>query len=324
MPPDYAVAAGPIGYAGAGAMRTTAPVPYPPLQLADRVCGLDGRGDALQAYAKLGGEAKAAIVEMLPEGWSFDGKRVLDFGCGAGRTLRHFLAEAQVSEVWGADIDAASIGWLKQNLSPPLHVLHSGADPPLGLEHGSVDLAWALSVFTHLTDSSSAWLLELHKLLKPGGLLIATYMGRWNAEVFTHEPWDEDRIGMNVLRSDQGWDDGGPMVLMSDWWVRAHWGRAFDFVKVAPQIHGQTWALLRRREVEITVEELEAPTDDPREYVALRHNVRQVERDRESALGELRRQYEQSLSWRTTRPLRVAAKLARRLRDRRRSGLTGS
>jgi hypothetical protein len=30
------------------------------------------------------------------------------------------------------------------------------------------------------------------------GLLIATYMGRWNSEVFTGEPWDEGRVGMNT------------------------------------------------------------------------------------------------------------------------------
>jgi hypothetical protein len=68
-------------------------------------------------------------------------------------------------------------------------------------------------------------------------------MGRWNSEVFTGEAWDEDRIGMNVLRPDQPWDAGGPVVLMSDWWVRAHWGRAFEILDVAPNIHGQSWAL---------------------------------------------------------------------------------
>jgi SAM-dependent methyltransferase len=295
-------------------------VPYPPLELAQRVCCLDGRGDPYRAYERLGAEAKAALVQMLPPDWSFDGKRVLDFGCGAGRTLRHFLDEARRGEFWGADIDAASIAWLERSLTPPLHAVRNRPDPPLGLDYGRFDLIWALSVFTHLTDSSHAWLLELHKLLKPHGLLIATYMGRWNGAIFTDEPWDEDRVGMNVLRPDQGWDAGGPVVLMSDWWVRAHWGRAFEIVRVEPQVHGQTWALLRKRDVELTPNELERPSDDEREYVALRHNLRQVERDRHRALAELRHQYENSLSWRLTRPLRTGAQLARsasaRLRER--------
>ncbi len=149
---------------------------------------------------------------------------MLDFGCGAGATLRHFLPEAEFAEFWGADIDTASIAWLQAHLSPPLRVMRNRPEPPLGLEHGTFDLIWALSVFTHLTDRPLEWLVDLHQLLKPGGLLAATYMGRWNGEMFTGEPWDEDRVGMNVLRRDQGWDDGGPIVLMSDWWVREHWG----------------------------------------------------------------------------------------------------
>lgn len=218
------------------------------------------------------------------------------------------------AEFWGADIDDPSIAGLTQNLCPPLHAVCNGPEPPLNLGYGTFDLAWALSVFTHLTDSSLAWLAELHRLLKPGGLLIATYMGRWNAEIFTREPWDEDSMGMNVLRADQGWDDGGPVVLMSDWWVRAHWGRAFEFLKVIPEIRGQTWLLLRKRDIEITAAELERPEDDPREYLALRNNLRQVERDRQLALAEVRGQYEYSWSWRITRPLRKASRLARDLR----------
>lgn len=293
-------------------MTASTDVPYPPLDLANRVCCLEGRGDPFEAYENLGAQTKAALLDMLPEEWSFDGKRVLDFGCGAGRTLRHFLAEAERAEFWGADIDAPSIAWLRQTLSPPLHVMENRADPPLGLEYGTFELAWALSVFTHLTDSSLAWLLELHKLLKPRGLLVATYMGRWNAEVFTHEPWDEDRVGMNVLRRHQGWRHGGPIVLMSDWWVRAHWGRAFEIVRVAPEIHGQTWVLLKKRNVEITAADLEKPADDPREYLALRHNLRQVERE----VAELHAQYESSWSWRLTHPLREVARRGRALRDR--------
>jgi hypothetical protein len=119
---------------------------------------------------------------------------------------------------------------------------------------------------------------------------------------------------MNVLRRDQGWDAGGPMVLMSDWWVRAHWGRAFEIVETLPEMHGQTWVLLKKRDVAISAEELERPSDDPREWIALQHNVRQVERDRELALGEVRGYYEGSLSWRVTRPLR---ELARRAQKRR-------
>lgn len=228
--------------------------PYPPMSLANRVLSLEDADEPFKAYEEQGAETKIALLGMLPDDWSFDGKRVLDFGCGAGRTLRHFLPEAATGEFWGADIDSASIEWMQDALSPPLRTLRCDVAPPLGLDYGSLDLAWAISVFTHLTDQSIPWLLELHRLLKPGGLLIATYMGRWNAWLHEGEPWDEDRVGMNVLRHSQDWDAGGPMVLMSDWWVRSHWGRAFEIVDIAPNVFHQSWALMRKRDVELTNE----------------------------------------------------------------------
>jgi hypothetical protein len=69
---------------------------------------------------------------------------------------------------------------------------------------------------------------------------------------------------------------------------------------------------------------LERPADDPREYLALRHSLRQSQRcafelvARQQALERtLRDEYERSLSWRITRPLRRAAAAARSLTARR-------
>jgi SAM-dependent methyltransferase len=298
---------------------------------------VDAGEDPFEAYEQQGAETKNAVVGLLPDDWSFEGKHVLDFGCGAGRTLRHFLSEAEIGEFWGVDIDAASIEWLQGALCPPLRASQCSVFPPLGLEHGSFDLVWAISVFTHLTENSSQWLVELHRLLKPGGLVIATYMGRWNSEFVAGEPWDENRVGMSVLQHNQDWSRGGPSVLMSDWWVRAHWGRAFKILKLTPRTHNQTWALLRKRDLEVTTDDLERPEDDPREYAALRHNLHQVQREfdralhwqREVALQEraielrqLRREYEESLSWQVTRPLRAAGRIAHLL-DARRSSRAG-
>jgi SAM-dependent methyltransferase len=291
-----------------------------------------------ELWEKLGPETRTAILELLPADWCFDGKRVMDFGCGAGRTLKHFLPDAAHAEFWGVDIDSASIELLRDTVSPPLNLIRSDYMPPLELESASFDLIWSISVFTHLTDNSLPWLLELHRLLKPGGLLIATYMGRWTSELLAGEPWDEDRIGMNVLRHNHPASDGAPLVLISEWWLRAHWGRAFEVLEIDSQIHNQSWAVLRKRELELTVAELELPGDDPREYTALRHNLRQAQREIESTqrrcveeagaaaeserskaaaeLAELRRHYEQSLSWSLTRPVRAAGRALRAYRAR--------
>ncbi len=295
-------------------------------------------GRFAELWERLGPETKTAIMDLLPADWSFEGKRILDFGCGAGRTLRHFMSEAQQAEFWGVDIDAASVELLAQTVCPPLRVMRSEYMPPLDFEGGSFDLIWSISVFTHLTDSSLPWLLELHRILKPGGLLVATYMGRWTSELLAGEPWQEDRVGMNVLRHNHPASDGAPLTLISDWWLREHWGRAFEVLRIEPNIHNQSWALLRKRDVRLTVQQLEVPGDDPREFAALRHNLRQAQRELEAAqergrrevettrlageerlaaaLAQQRRIYERSLSWRLTRPLRSAAKRARDYRNR--------
>lgn len=305
--------------------------PYPPFELMNRVSPLAEWSEPQRVYEQMGADTKDAILRLLPDDWRFTGKRVLDFGCGAGRTLRHFLEEAQDGEFFGSDIDGPSIEWINRNLSPPLRGWKSAQGPPLGLEPESFDLIWSISVFTHLPSMTSLqWLLELHRLLRADGLLIATYYGRWNSEHLAGEEWDEDRVGMNVLHHHRPWAFGGPDVLMSDWWVRAHWGRAFEILDELPRFHNFTWLVMRKRGVELTPEDLERPDDDPREYAALRHNLRQVEREvvslrdanaqiedslrreyehslswRNAQLeSSIRREYEDSLSWRITRPLR--------------------
>ena len=90
---------------------------------------MEGLSDPYAEYAARGAEARHALLELLPDDWRFDGKRVLDFGCGAGRTLRHFRDEARVAEVWGIDIDADSIAWLANTLCPPLHVQRNPCRP---------------------------------------------------------------------------------------------------------------------------------------------------------------------------------------------------
>lgn len=270
--------------AAAGPSAPSGELPYPPFELANRVLALPSDDDeGFRQYDALGAETRAELLRLLPAGTSLEGKRLLDFGCGAGRTMRHFLAEARAGEVVGADIDARSVDWINAELAPPLRAVRCEVDPPLPFADASFDFAWAISVFTHLSGNSAEWLLELHRLLRPGGLLMASYMGEWNSEVIAGEPWDEDRIGMNLLHHNRPWDQGGPMVFMSDWWVTEHWGRAFEIVALNRRFHNQTWAMLRRREVSLSAEQLLAPGDDPREWKALRHNVVQVQRELEVA-----------------------------------------
>ncbi len=275
--------------------------PYPPIELATRVGELHGADFAL--YEEIGRSVRAEILSVLPDDWTFEGKRVLDFGCGAGRTLRHFLDEAEAGSFYGCDIDAPSIGWLGSSLSPPLHVFTNEEKPPLALEAESLDLIWAISVFTHISDQWAAWLVELHRVLADGGLLIATILGPGLSEEWTEAtldprvergvpiPDEADRIGMNVLHHGRSWDQGGPAVFLSGWWVEEHWGRAFEILTLReegfatmPGWRGQGVLLARKRSVAVTVEELERiDPAETREIEALRHNIRQLHHESRKA-----------------------------------------
>jgi SAM-dependent methyltransferase len=292
--------------------------PLPPVDLANRVGHLVGADGSFAAYEAVGKQIRDIVAAAVPADWSWQGKRVLDFGCGAGRSLRHFLAEAAEAEFWGCDIDAPSIEWVNANLNPPVRAFVNRELPPLPCADRSFDLIYAFSVFTHITDAWSAWLLELHRLLADDGLLVASFLGAGHSEAIAGEPWEQDRIGMNVLKAHQGWDAGGPMVLMSPWWIREHWGRAFEIVTLRddgiPETQGMVVA--RARTVAPSRAELERiDPAEPREITALQHNIRQLQRESALAGADASRivaSLERSRSWRLTAPLRWLGERVRR------------
>jgi SAM-dependent methyltransferase len=315
----------------------------PPPELMQRVGRIEDP-DIAAAYDAIGRHSRLRVERLLPADWSWDGKRVLDFGCGAGRTLRHFLDEAEQGEFHGCDIDSRSIAWLGEHLSPPLQVFQNCEAPELPRPDGFFDLAYALSVFTHLSEDWAGWMLELHRVLKPGGLLLATFLNEAHWEIYGRGKWDEARVGMNVIRKWNPWEDGGPIVFHSEWWIREHWGRAFDVLLVerhdpAEAPKGQGAAFLRRRPGLLERADLERAGDDPRELAAARHNVEQLHEEAAGLFTEFSRASEshealaqklqgvqtelerlraelaeisRSRSWRLTAPLRAATAVLRK------------
>ena len=235
-------------------------------------------------FIETGRVTAEAITAHLPDEWTWDGKKVLEFGCGVGRVLRHLADEALVSDFYGCDIDGPSIAWLEEHLSPPFHVFTNCAQPPIDMPAESFDLIYAVSVFTHLTDQWAPWLLELHRLLKPGGIILSTFQGEgagrdWWAQQ-TGEPWDADRVGMLAMHLSTPWSHGGPGVFHSAWWVNDRWGRLFEVEAIAgcgfrppgfEPDHG--FVLARKTEKHCSLEELLRSGDDPRDLAALQFQV---------------------------------------------------
>ncbi len=99
---------------------------------------------------------------------------VLDFGCGWGRIIRFFLKEVAPDRLWGVDHSEVALAacrdtnrWCRFELIDP--------HPPTKLSAESFDLIYLFSVFSHLPeDLHLALLAEFRRLLRPGGLLIAT------------------------------------------------------------------------------------------------------------------------------------------------------
>ena len=112
-------------------------------------------------------------IHISPESLS----RVLDFGCGCGRSLISISRLLPNADLYGCDIDEEAIGFCKSELK--FGNFYSNSEtPPLSYIDDFYDLIYGISVFTHLDeDRQFAWLKELGRILKPGGVLLLTLHG---------------------------------------------------------------------------------------------------------------------------------------------------
>jgi SAM-dependent methyltransferase len=270
---------------------TVSEVPLPPLELATRV-GSGDRADPFEAYLREGAAVRRRIDSLLPATWSYEGKQILDFGCGAARVLRNFFEEADRGQFWGCDIDGSSVAWINAKLNPPLRAFRNDLAPPLDIEEDFFDLVYATSVFTHIGELWSDWLLELHRVLRPGGILIATFLGDGMWQGLVGEPYPEDEVGMTVMRH---WTGQDAWVFHSEWWLREHWGRVFDVDTVmrpprddagATQVT-HSYIAATERAVPMTTAQLErCDPAEPREVAGLQTNVRLLRRELDEAVEQ--------------------------------------
>jgi SAM-dependent methyltransferase len=107
-----------------------------------------------------------------------DARAVLDFGCGWGRTIRFFLKDIPPNNLFGLDYSEEALAACRSTNKWCQFVLIK-PNPPTPLPSESFDLIYLYSVFSHLPeDMHWALLNEFHRLLTPGGMLIATTRAR--------------------------------------------------------------------------------------------------------------------------------------------------
>jgi ubiquinone/menaquinone biosynthesis C-methylase UbiE len=105
-------------------------------------------------------------------------RAILDFGCGWGRTIRFFLRDVDPTKLWGTDCNKEIIDICNET-NKWCKFCVNNIVPPTCFPDKMFDLIYCYSVFSHLSeDAHRRWLVELHRILQPGGLLIATTFPR--------------------------------------------------------------------------------------------------------------------------------------------------
>ena len=126
---------------------------------------------------------------------------ILDFGCGCGRLLRFLVPGADLAEIHGAEVNPDLAAWCRGNL-PGIDVVATLPSPPLPFAGGAFDFIYSLSVLTHLAeDAIGAWLRELARVMRPGGLLVATTHGPRALERIEHEAELQKIVGLEPARA---------------------------------------------------------------------------------------------------------------------------
>jgi SAM-dependent methyltransferase len=184
---------------------------------------------------------------------------ILDWGCGHGRVTTHFIDAWPQPTIFGTDVDAENVAWCRRNLASDRFEL-APLWPPLPFGDGTFDGIFGISVMTHLTaPAQDAWLAELARILRPGGIALLTFQADANAafQSVWRDPawWAAWRSsGFDADQHDPALDgkiaDGTYYrnTTQSTADFRSRCARHFDVLGIEPALFGgyQDCAVLRR------------------------------------------------------------------------------
>jgi len=128
-------------------------------------------------------------------------KKILDWGCGPGRIVRH-LPETigNGCEYFGTDYNARTIDWCSKNL-PGIYFNLNSLEASLPYADEFFDVIYGISIFTHLSEKlHHDWFKELYRILKPGGILFLTTQGNNFTVKLTNVELEKFQSGELVVR----------------------------------------------------------------------------------------------------------------------------
>ena len=174
---------------------------------------------------------------------------VLDFGCGSGRVLRHW-DRSDGLRLHGTDHNPRLIAWCKRNY-PFADFRINELDGSLPYPDESFDLIYAWSVFTHLTEElGDHWIAELARVLRPHGLLYATFHGEFYASWLSPTELDSFRDGNVVVHRGPHSGTNTCAAFHAPAAIGRRFGTLFDvsdFRPGMPPLRQQDQYLLRKR-----------------------------------------------------------------------------
>jgi 2-polyprenyl-3-methyl-5-hydroxy-6-metoxy-1,4-benzoquinol methylase len=161
--------------------------------------------------------------------------RILDFGCGCGRVLRH-LRSLPDADLHGCDCNALAVRWCQTHM-PFAHFQTNGFAPPLSAENDRFDMIYACSVFTHLPETAQRqWLAEFQRVLAPKGILVITTHGEQFFDRLSRAEQQRFRAGELILRESAYPGANVCAAFHPEAFVRSVLARGFDLLEAMPSI----------------------------------------------------------------------------------------
>jgi SAM-dependent methyltransferase len=235
--------------AALAARADTSDLPIPEDDLRWRVTGYKPTPDD---FVRLGRQSAEDLQKVLSfaEVRLAEAARVLDFGTGCGRVLRHLRSIADRVELHGCDIDRDAIDWSSAHLTFAKFECNGGL-PPLPYDDDYFDVVINHSVFTHLPEEyQDSWLAELSRVVSPGGHLALSVAGMhaFQGLVQSYLDWPADPSDIQRVMREDGFlyiaDDVWTGTTFPDFYHSAfhspdyvirHWAKYFSVLGYFPR-----------------------------------------------------------------------------------------